>query len=57
MIKEKSDGVQIAAAGNDTRLRDFMDLAGYKLNFPKHLLPTGNVDGETPLAYRFYLQE
>lgn len=42
--------IEIAAAGNGTRLREFMLRVGHEAHFPKHLLPTGNPGGETLLG-------
>ncbi len=43
-------GIQIAAAGESSRLRDYISGLGYPEGFPKFLLPTGGPNGETLLG-------
>jgi hypothetical protein len=42
-----TEQLHIAAAGQGSRLRSFMDTLGYAADCPKHLLPTGHSSGET----------
>lgn len=43
-------GIEIAAAGKSTRLREHITELGYPNGYPKLLLPTGRSDGETLLG-------
>lgn len=49
-IDGDTSGVHIAAGGHGTRLRRVMDAMHLGPDYPKHLLPTGNPDGETLLG-------
>lgn len=44
------NAIEIAARGESTRLREFLDRNYGGGHFPKHLLPTGRPDGETILG-------
>ncbi len=43
-------GVHVAAGGHGNRIRRVMDAMHLGADYPKHLLPTGGVDGETLLG-------